>query len=170
MHLTLKATNSICDLLIDTPLTKCAFGTNHGLQTEASEHDQEENVAKTVSTSSKDQSDGPETLENAPNIESPGDGMHSFDSVIGHGKNLDEIDESFQAIFNASNDVDLLYAKRYIDWIIGYLLQWDEIVNTRIEGRLIEFRQMRQKYAHYTGKVQGLHVKMDRQKAKRDKR
>lgn len=36
----------------------------------------------------------------------------------------------------------------------------------RVEGRLIEFRKMRSSYAHYVDKVQGLHQKADKQKAR----
>eukprot|EP01083_Nonionella_stella_P135234 411375_1 len=80
---------------------------------------------------------------------------------------MENIEESFKAVFNASNELNMVYAARYKEWIIGYIEEWDDITSTGIEGRLIQFRQMRQKYAHYTGKVQGLHVKVDKKKEKR---
>jgi len=175
-----QATTSICDLLINTPISKCVIGTDHCSKTEEdkpSEEDEDDNQneAKADSTSSKDQSDGPQTVgnytANEPGRKSEDRSMnecrHSFHSVIGRGKSLEDLEESFMGLFNASNDLNMVYAKRYMEWIVGYLEEWETIVSTRIEGRLIEYRKLRRSYAHYTDKVQGLHEKVVKQKAKK---
>ena len=189
-------------------MSKCAIGTSEETKSSTQDQDESESIVKTDSVSSNEQPvisqvnekslrsrESIGSVEKEPFVSS---GItHSFSSVLGDGQNMENIEESFKAVFNASNELNMVYAARYKEWIIGYIEEWDDITSTRqvqvpsisiffsscysfqhifiilylhqsrIEGRLIQFRQMRQKYAHYTGKVQGLHVKVDKKKEKR---
>ena len=56
---------------------------------------------------------------------------NSFDSIVGKGKDLDGLEESFLAVFNASGDMNQLYAEKFKIYIIGYVEKWEKIVSTR---------------------------------------
>ncbi|KAL7539298.1 hypothetical protein ACHAXR_009169 [Thalassiosira sp. AJA248-18] len=172
----MKATKAICDLLESTPLSECALGTDHCSQAEEDERIKQEegdkeNDAKTDCAKSN-QPDGTQTPGKST-TESTGtkhdkpfksSGItHAFDSVRSA---TDYNATEFKALTSASYDLNQVYARRHKKWIIGYLEEWDKIIATRIEGRLIEFHQMRRKYVHYTDKVHGLHGKVDKQKTK----
>lgn len=123
--------------MINTPISKCVIGTDHCSETEKCKYNEQDGDAKVsesniVSTSPKDQYDNPGNESGRTSEDSTcSGGAHSFHSVIGHGKNLEDLEESFMGMANATNDLNQIYATRYMDWIVGYLLEWEEIVSTR---------------------------------------
>ncbi|EED90903.1 predicted protein [Thalassiosira pseudonana CCMP1335] len=196
----LKTTKAVCDLLIDTKVSKVVIGAGDcpassviatkeiSLKDQPHEKDEEENKenkpevqenkptdetksSSSVSTPSKatekqeEQSAHVSEAATTPVFHMPDEYTHSFHKVI-DGKSLDCPDLSFMALFNASDDINQHYAEKFRTYIIGYLEQWERIVSTRIEGRMIEFRKMRQDYSHYVNKTQVLHEKADKQKAR----
>ena len=138
----MKATTAICDLLINTPISKCVVGTDQSSKTEedrssdTSAVEQDEcgkEGSKTRSIISKEEWVGRRNTAYSSAQESvrKSAGVHSFHSVVGQGKNLDDLEESFMGLSNASNELNRIYAKQYMEWIIGYLEEWEKIVSTR---------------------------------------
>ena len=134
MPITYKATAAVCDFLVNTPLSQCVIGTEH-----CSKNDDDKSGEHTAVLRYKEDKEK-ETKTDLSNNETAGSKTdkpwsagctQSFDSAIGHGKNWDNLEESFVALTNASNDLNLVYAERYKEWIIGYLEEWEDIISTR---------------------------------------
>mmetsp|Transcript_19534 Transcript_19534/g.41120 ORF Transcript_19534/g.41120 Transcript_19534/m.41120 type:complete len:381 (+) Transcript_19534:96-1238(+) len=171
-------TKALCEFVLNTPISNCIVGTDDSKPVQedienkgeiVTPTEKEENSSKSSEKTSDKNGATPESAVDQIKQEEMAASLHytnSFDSIIANGKNLDDLDDSFMGIFNASNDINQVYAEKFRENIIGYVVQWDKIVSTRIEGRLIEFRKMRSSYAHYVDKVAGLHEKADKQKAK----
>mmetsp|Transcript_17727 Transcript_17727/g.27729 ORF Transcript_17727/g.27729 Transcript_17727/m.27729 type:complete len:357 (+) Transcript_17727:3-1073(+) len=162
----MQTTTAICEFLINTPLSQCVIGTSIDeknpvvLRYKHNEHGTDINSSKETNA---DPSTKNGTTGSKNNNWSAGS-THSFDSAIEDGTNFDKVETSFVAVLNATNDLNLIHAKNYMNWVIGYLVELEEILSTRIEGKLFQFCQMRQVCAHYTDKVQGLSDKAGKKK------
>lgn len=142
----MESIKAVCELLINTPVSRCVIGTDH-----AQEHDppaeeerkplddEQHELSKVSTTSTRGSNHRPEKqpigLESGRRsiggTASARDmGFHSFHSVLG-GQGTSDLNESFMGLFNDSNELNRLYARRYLDWIVGYLEEWETIVSTR---------------------------------------
>ncbi len=74
----------------------------------------------------------PSTEESSGSSDKPwsGGSTQSFDTSI-HRKNSEDVEQSVMAVFNATNDLNLNHAKNYMEWVIGYLVELEEIISTR---------------------------------------
>jgi len=175
----MQTTTAICEFLINSPLSQCLIGAStdennpivlrykHDESKEDKDGKLNEHASKKTKADSKKTKADPSTKNDTTgrnnNLWSSGS-THLFDSAIENGTNFDKVEASFVAVLNATNDLNLTHAKNYMKWVIGYLVELEEILSTRIEGNLFQFRQMRQVYAHYTDKVQGLIDKVGKKK------
>ena len=131
---------------MNTPVSKCVVGTDQGSKAEEDRSGDTSTIeqdecgkdcgSKACGTISKEERVSPRNTAYSSEQESVRKsdgktGAHSFHSVIGHGKNLDGLEESFMGLSNASNELNMIYAKQYMKWIIGYLEEWEKIVSTR---------------------------------------
>ncbi|KAL9186271.1 hypothetical protein ACHAXT_005509 [Thalassiosira profunda] len=158
-----EATNAICDLMITTPLAHCAIGA----QTKEEEPSKPDDGAEGKDTEDAHDVSILESTTGSKQERFVSAGIaHSFDTVIGRGKDLNDVEESFKSMFNVASDVNAVYAARYKEWIIRYLEEWESIVTTRVEGKLLQLRKVRDTYVHYSDKVHGLHGQLDKRKAK----
>ena len=149
-------------MLITTSLAHCAIGTK---EDDTSEPPDEDAQAKDTEDAHDVSILESTTGSKQERFVSAGI-AHSFDTVIGRDKDLNDVEESFKSMFSVANDVNAVYAARYNEWIIRYLEEWESIVSTRVEGKLIQFRKVRDTYVHYSDKVHGLHGQLDKHKAK----
>ena len=178
----LKTTKALCDLLVNTALSKCVIGTNNcsavkDIKTQSqdeitsiddkeheikdNENEVKENESRKESksritnskykheASSSTHNDKSKTLQSQTAkkeileckftgnendiLSASAEYTNSFHSVIDSGKSLDSLDESFMAVFNASDDINHLYAEKFRTYIVGYVEQWEKIISTRYE-------------------------------------
>eukprot|EP00566_Odontella_aurita_P000138 CAMPEP_0113548626 /NCGR_PEP_ID=MMETSP0015_2-20120614/12993_1 /TAXON_ID=2838 /ORGANISM="Odontella" /LENGTH=543 /DNA_ID=CAMNT_0000449267 /DNA_START=220 /DNA_END=1851 /DNA_ORIENTATION=+ /assembly_acc=CAM_ASM_000160 len=80
----------------------------------------------------------------------------SHQPLIIEGSDFDEVHHSYGAVHEASHKLTLLYLDQYSSSIIKYVEEWDQVVSTRIHGRLLEFEKQKLKLEHYVQKVDSL--------------
>ncbi len=135
----IQTTKALCEFVLNTPISNCIVGTDDSTPVERNEiatplTEEEENASKSsAKTSDKNDDVTVSALEQSKQEEMAASVHYtnSFDSIIANGKKLDDLDESFMGVYNASNDINQVYAEKFREYIIGYVVQWDKIVSTR---------------------------------------
>ena len=90
-----------------------------------------------------------------------------FGADAARGVCFDDIKYSYASVHVAAHKVAKLYADQYNNQILHYIEEWERVISSRIQGRIMQFNKLRFDLNHYERKLDGLRTKKERENTRK---